>query len=86
MAKVIITNVELLEKKISESRKGPTTLAAEWGVSLPTYYKLKAGESEFSASTIVRATISLKLSREERDEIFLNNFVSVAHELEAAVI
>lgn len=79
MEKVVMTNLELLDKKISESRKRPVTLAAEWGVSLPTYYKLKAGESEFSASTIVRATISLKLTRDERDEIFLNQSVSVAH-------
>ena len=79
-----MTNVELLEQKIKESGKGPTVLAAEWGVSIPTYYKLKAGESEFTASNIVRATISLKLTRDERDVIFLQNCVSENHEIQAS--
>lgn len=74
------TNVEMLERKIKASGKGPTTLAAEWGVSIPTYYKLKAGESEFTASSIVGATNSLNLTRDERDEIFLTSFVSDNHE------
>lgn len=81
-----MTNVEMLEQKIKESGKGPTTLAAEWGVSIPTYYKLKAGESEFTASTLVRATISLRLSRDERDIIFLQHNVSNNHEMSAATI
>lgn len=81
-----ITNVEMLERKIKESGKGPTTLAAEWGVSIPTYYKLKAGESEFTASTLVRATFSLGLSRDERDIIFLQQSVSDNHETSAAAI
>lgn len=75
-----MTNVEMLQKKIDQSGKGPVALAAEWGVSLPTYYKLKAGESEFTASTIVRATQSLNLTRAERDLIFLADDVSVNHE------
>ena len=66
-----MTNVELLQKKIDESGLGPVALAAAWGVSLPTYYKLKAGESEFTASIIVAATVTLKLTRDERDAIFL---------------
>ena len=79
-----MTNVSMLEQKIKDSRKGPTTLAAEWGVSLPTYYKLKAGESEFTASTLVRATISLNLTRDERDQIFLQYGVSKNHEAQAS--
>lgn len=67
-----MTNVELLQQKIDESGLGPVALAAAWGVSMPTYYKLKAGESEFTASIIVAATLSLKLTREERDAIFLS--------------
>jgi len=79
-----MTDIELLGQKIRESGKGPTTLAAEWGVSIPTYYKLKAGESEFNASTIVRATVSLDLTRDERDIIFLDGNVSENHEKRAA--
>ncbi len=73
------TNVALLEKKINESGLGPVVLAALWGVSLPTYYKLKAGESEFTASVIARAAVALKLTRDERDLIFLTFGVSDAH-------
>ena len=76
----IITNVELLNQKIKESGLGPVALAAAWGVSLPTYYKLKAGESEFTASVIVRATISLRLTKVERDLIFLDDSVIYNHE------
>ena len=67
----VMTNVELLEKKIKESGKSPTVLAAEWGVSLPTYYSRKAGKSEFTAPEIVAATISLGLKKADRDAIFL---------------
>lgn len=65
-----MTNVELLQKKIEESGLGPVALAAAWGVSLPTYYKLKAGESEFTAAMIRAATVTLGLTRDERDAIF----------------
>lgn len=75
-----MTNVELLEQKINESGLGPVVLAAAWGVSLPTFYKLKAGESEFTASSIVAATRILRLTREERDVIFLGGNVSENHE------
>lgn len=67
-----MTNVEKLQEKIDQSGLGPVALAAAWGVSLPTYYKLKAGESEFTASIIVAATRSLSLTRDERDEIFFD--------------
>jgi hypothetical protein len=67
-----MTNTVLLQQKIEESGLGPVTLAAAWGVSLPTYYKLKSGESEFTASIIVAATRTLKLTRDERDAIFLS--------------
>lgn len=77
-----ITNLKLLDQKINESGMGPVALAAAWGVSLPTYYKLKAGESEFTASAIVRATLSLRLTKEERDLIFLTESVSDNHEKE----
>ena len=65
-----MTNVELLQKKIDESGLGPVALAAAWGVSLPTYYKLKAGESEFTASIITAAKETLQLTFEEREAIF----------------
>ena len=66
-----ITKVELLEAEINKSGKSPVVLAAEWGVSLPTYYSRKAGKSEFTASEIVAATMSLNLTKAQRDVIFL---------------
>lgn len=76
----VVTDVERLQAKIDAINVSPVIMAAAWGVSLPTYYKLKAGESEFTASTIVRASVFLGLTREERDLIFLTKCVSQNHE------
>lgn len=76
----IVTDTALLDAKIEALRLSPNMLAAIWGVSLPTYYKLRAGESEFTATQIVRSTIVLGLTREERDLIFLTKRVSENHE------
>lgn len=65
-----MTNTEMLQAKIEASGMKPTELAAAWGVSLPTYYKCKAGESEFTASMIAAATTTLRLTKAERDAIF----------------
>lgn len=65
-----MTNTEMLQVKIEACGMKPTELAAAWGVSLPTYYKLKAGESEFTASMITAATTTLQLTKAERDAIF----------------
>lgn len=67
-----MTDVKLLRQKIKEAGLGPVELAAAWGVSLPTYYKLKAGRSEFTASIIVAATEVLNLTRDEREAIFFS--------------
>ena len=66
----MLTNTTLLQQKIDQSGLSPVQLAAAWGVSLPTYYKLKSGESEFTAPIIQAATKSLGLTRAERDAIF----------------
>ena len=65
-----MTNVDMLQEKIKQSGYTPNELASAWGVSLPTYYKLKAGESEFTASMITTATILLGLTMDEREAIF----------------
>lgn len=79
-----ITKIELLDQKIKESGLGPVALAAAWGVSLPTYYNLKSGKSEFTASVLVRAAVSLNLTKKERDIIFLDENVSDNHEIAEA--
>lgn len=65
-----MTNTELLQKEIEKSGLSPNVLAAAWKVSLPTYYKLKAGESEFTATMITTACQLFGLTRDERDAIF----------------
>ena len=72
----VITNVDLLQAAIKESGKNPTTLAAEWGMSIPTYYSRANGDSEFTASEICAASKSLQLNRRSRDLIFLSENVS----------
>lgn len=69
----ITTNVELLGDLIKKSGKSPVVLAAEWGMSLPTYYSRKAGKSEFTASEIVAAAQSLNMTKAVRDAIFLED-------------
>lgn len=65
-----MTNVKLLQEEIDASGMRPVELAAAWGVSLPTYYKLKDGESEFTASMIQAAVKVFKLTKAKRDAIF----------------
>ena len=68
-----MTNVDMLQQKIEAANISPVVLAAALKVSLPTYYKLKAGESEFTASMIQAATVTLGLTRDERDAIFFGD-------------
>lgn len=75
----VVTDTALLDKKVEESGLKPNMLAAIWGVSLPTYYNLRSGKSEFTATQIVRSTVVLGLTEEERDLIFLTKRVSENH-------
>lgn len=75
-----MTNTELLQVKIDQANLSPVVIAAAWGVSLPTYYKLIAGEREFTASQIVTSVTLLRLTNVERDLIFLGGDVSKNHE------
>ena len=77
----VITNTALLQAAIDRSGKNPTTLAAEWGVSVPTYYSRIYGNSEFTASEICAAVKSLRLNRTERGVIFLADSVSENHKV-----
>jgi predicted transcriptional regulator len=76
----VVTDTDLLDKKIEELKLTPNALAFIWGVSLPTYYKLRSGEREFTATQIVRSVIAMRLTEEERDLIFLTKRVSDNHE------
>lgn len=65
-----MTNLALLREKLNQSGLGPVTMAAAWDISMPTYYKLLSGESEFTASQIQTTTELFGLTRDERDAIF----------------
>lgn len=68
---MVLTNTELLMEEINASGIPRTALAAAWGMSMPTFYSRLSGDSEFKASEIVAAAVSLKLSKKKRDAIFL---------------
>lgn len=72
----VITNVPALQEAIKASDKSPTTLAAEWGMTVPTYYSRTSGKSEFTASEICAAVDSLRLSWTQGRVIFLTKKVS----------
>lgn len=71
-----MTNVALLQEEIEKCSKSPTEIAAEWGMSMPTYYSRVSGKSDFKASEIVAATKTFSLSRTRRDQIFLTEKVN----------
>lgn len=68
-----MTNVELLREAINKAGVKRTVLAAAWGMSMPTFYSRISGNSEFTASEIVAASASLRLTKKQRDAIFLGD-------------
>lgn len=65
-----MANVELLKDKIRESGMTISFIAEKSGILRETLYnRMKSGN--FYASEIVSLTNVLRLTREERDEIFL---------------
>lgn len=67
---IILANVELLKKKIEESGMTVSAIADKSGILRETLYnRMKTGN--FYASEIVSLTRVLRLTRKERDEIFL---------------
>ena len=67
---IILANVELLKKKMEESGMTVSAIADKSGILRETLYnRMKTGN--FYASEIVSLTRVLRLTRKERDEIFL---------------
>ena len=65
-----MANVELLKKKISDSGMTVSAIADKSGILRETLYnRMKSGN--FYASEIVALTNELRLTRKERDDIFL---------------
>lgn len=71
-----MTNTALLKSKIKERGVSITALARLCGVSRETLHSRIAGESEFKGTEIHTITVALRLTRDERDEIFFSASVN----------
>lgn len=63
---------KLLKSKIEESGMTVKAVAEKSGILRGTFYNKLRGSGEFTASEIVALTRTLRLTRSERDQIFLN--------------
>lgn len=63
---------KLLKSKIEESGMTVKAVAEKSGILRETFYNKLRGSGEFTASEIVALTRTLRLTRSERDQIFLN--------------
>ena len=69
---VSVLNSFLLKEKIKESGMTIKAIAEKTGILRETLYNKISGKSEFTASEIVKLSDVLRLSKEDRDYIFLN--------------
>lgn len=64
-------NIELLKEKMNDSGMTVVAIAEKSDILRETLYNRLNGKGEFTASEIVGLTKTLKLTRLERDKIFL---------------
>lgn len=67
-----MADIELLKNKIKSSGMTMSSVAKKSGIVRETLYNRLNGIGEFTASEIVGLSKTLRLSVEERDQIFLN--------------
>lgn len=67
-----MTDIKKLKEKIEDSGMTMTAIAKKSYISRETLYNRLNGVGEFTASEIVGLTCALKLTKHERDIIFLN--------------
>lgn len=67
-----MADIELLKNKIESSGMTMSSVAKKSGIARETLYNRLNGIGEFTASEIVGLSKTLRLSVEERDQIFLN--------------
>ncbi len=67
-----MADIELLKKKIKSSGMTYVAISKKSGIVRETLYNRINGVGEFTASEIVSLTNTLKLTKSERDKIFLN--------------
>lgn len=68
-----MTNLKALKDSMKESGIPITTIAQRSGILRETLYNRLAGKSEFKASEIAALTLTLGLTRKQRDDIFFAN-------------
>ena len=71
-----MTNTEKLREAIDAQGIAISTIANKLGISREGLYKKINNETEFKASEIAALTDILRLSNNQRDEIFLTLYVN----------
>lgn len=71
-----MTDTEMLLEKIKESGMTMKAIAEKSGVNRANIYNKLKGRGEFTASEIVALSEVLRLTKPERDKIFLTTKVS----------
>lgn len=74
--RVDMTDIELLLSKIKESGMTMVAISEKSGIDRATIYNRMKGKGEFTASEIVSLSNVLRLSKSERDKIFLSSNVN----------
>lgn len=64
--------LDLLNQKIKESGKTITHIANAVGITREAFYQKMSGKFDFKLSEVNALVDDLRLTREERDEIFFN--------------
>ena len=67
-----MVNLDFLKEKIDSSGMTITAIARKSGILRETLYNRMSGKGDFTASETVSLTKVLKLTKAERDKIFLN--------------
>lgn len=71
-----MTDMELLLSKIKESGMTMVAISEKSGIDRTTLYNRFKGKGEFTASEIVSISSVLRLTKPERDKIFLSSSVN----------
>ena len=71
-----MSDIKLLKSKIDDSGMTIVAIAEKSGIERATLYNRLNGKGEFTASEIVGLSTTLRLSKPERDKIFLSSGVN----------
>ena len=67
-----MTNMQMLKDVIDHSGMTMVAIAKKSGIKRETLYNRLAGTGEFTASEIIGLTRTLRITKSERDQIFLS--------------